>query len=75
MDADKPVPVVNISPVRFIGGPKIHIRIVSIEGSWDIERLVAVITTVVVPVEGGFDDIGMKSIRVVIRIEWDGEAS
>ena len=37
MDADKFVPVVNILPVRFIGGPTRQVRTGSIQGSWDIE--------------------------------------
>ena len=35
MDAKKPVPVVNIPPVRFKGGPKNQGRYVNIQGYWD----------------------------------------
>ena len=36
-DADKPVPVVNLPPVRFIGGPTSQGRKGSIYGCWDPE--------------------------------------
>ena len=35
MGADKPVPVVNLPPVRFTGLPTRHGIIIRIEGSWD----------------------------------------
>ena len=74
IDTYKPVPVVNIPPMRFIGGLTRQGRTVSIHGSWEPEISVAVITTVGVPVEEALDDIGMKAINVVINMECDGEA-
>ena len=74
IDTYKPVPVVNIPPMRFIGGLTRQGRTVSIHGAWEPEISVAVITTVGVPVEEALDDIGMKSINVVINMECDGEA-
>ena len=35
MDADKPVPVVNIPLLRFIGGPTKKVRTGIVQGSWD----------------------------------------
>ena len=75
MDSDKTVPVVNITPVRFIGKFTRQGRAGSTQGAWDPEILVAVITTVGVPVEEDLDDIGMKATHVVIHMDCDGEAS
>ena len=50
MEADKPVPVVNITPVRFIGGPSKKLLTVNIQGAWDPDRSVAAVTPVGVPV-------------------------
>ena len=57
IDADKPVPVVNISPVRVVGGPTRHGITGIIQGDWYPERSVSVITMVGVPVDEDFDDI------------------
>ena len=35
MDEDKPFPVINIPPVRFIGGSTRQVRTGSIQRSWD----------------------------------------
>ena len=75
MDADKPVPMVNIKIVRFIGGPQSQVRTGRIQGSWEPEISVAVITTVGEKVEGDLYDIVMKSRNVVIYMECDGETS
>ena len=75
MDADKPVPVVNIPSVRLISATKKQGRICSIRGAWDPEILVAVITTVGVPVEEALADIVMKAKKLVIHMECDVEAS
>ena len=50
MDADKPVIVVNLPPVRFICGPSKQGRTLNIQVVWDPDRLVAVIMSVGVPV-------------------------
>ena len=60
MDADKPVPVVILLHMRFIGGPTRHKITGSIQGSWDPEISVAVITTVGIPVEEDLADIRMN---------------
>ena len=73
MDADKPVPVVNLPPVIFIGGPSKKVITGKIQGAWDTDRSVAVVTAVGVPVEGALADIGMNSRRVVIHLECDCE--
>ena len=65
MNADKPVPVVNIPPVKCIGHQVIT---GNIQGSWYPEISVAVITTVGVPVEEALADIVMNSINVVIHL-------
>ena len=75
IDVDKPIPVVNIPPVSFIGGPITQVILGIIQGYWDPERLVAVITMVDVPVEEYLDYIGMKAIKVVIHMECYCEAS
>ena len=75
MDADKPVPVVNIPSVRLISATKKQGIICSIRGAWDPEILVAVITTVGVPVEEALADIVMKAKKLVIHMECDVEAS
>ena len=72
MDADKPVPVVNIPPVRFIVIPTNQGITGNITGYWHPEIFVAVITTVDVPVEEAFDDIVVKSRNVAIHLERDG---
>ena len=51
MDADKHIPVVNIPPVRFLGGPSKQVRTGNIQGAWYTYILVAVIMSVGVPVE------------------------
>ena len=75
MDAEKPVQVVIIPPVKFIGGPTSQLRTVSTQGSWDPEISVAMITAVRIPVEEALADIGMKNRNVVIHMECAGEAS
>ena len=75
MDVDKPVLVVILPPVRFIGGPTIQVKTGAIQVSCDPEISVAVITTVGLPVEEYLADIGMKTRNVVIHMECDGEAS
>ena len=51
MDGDKPVPVLNFPPVRFIGGPSNQGRSCNIQGKWDPYRSVSVVTAVGVPME------------------------
>ena len=74
MDADKPAPVINISPMRYIDVPKNMGITGSIQVSCYPQTLVAVITTVVVPVGEDLADIGIKARKVVIHTECDGEA-
>ena len=68
MGEDKPVTVVIIPPVRFIGAPQRHDRIGSTQGSWDPERSVAVITTLRIPVDEALADIGIKTRNGVIHM-------
>ena len=72
--ADKPVPVVILPPVRFIGGPTRQEKIGITQVSWDPEISVDVITRVGIPVEEALDDIVIKTRNVVIHMECDGEA-
>ena len=51
MDADKPVPVLNILPVRFIGGPSKQGKTGNIQGAWYPDISVAVVIVVVIPVQ------------------------
>ena len=73
MDADKPVLVVNLPPVRFIGDPTKQGITGNIQGAWDLERLVAVLTTVSVPVEEALSGIDMNARRVLIHLECNSE--
>ena len=75
IDADKPIPVVILPPVRFIGDPTIQKRTGSKQESWYPEISVAVITTAAVPVEDDLDYIGKKNRNGVIHMEFYGEAS
>ena len=50
MDADKPITLVILPPVRFIGGPISQGRKGSIQVSWYLETSVSVITPVGIPV-------------------------
>ena len=74
MYADKPIQVENLPPVRFIGGASNKVIIGNIKGSWDPEILVAVITTVGIPMEDSLADIGIKSRNMMIRLECAGKA-
>ena len=71
MDADKPVPVVNIPPVKFIGITTNQGITVNIQESCYPEISVAVIITVGVPVEEYLADIGINFRKVVIIMEYD----
>ena len=51
MDTDKPVPVVNIPPARFIGGPSNKERTGKIQGSWYPDISLTVVIAVGVLVE------------------------
>ena len=75
MYSDKSVPVANVPLVIFIGGPTNQRRTDNIQGAWDPEILVAVITMVGVLVEEALVDIVMKAKKLVIHMECDVEAS
>ena len=72
-DAYKPVPVVNLPPVRFIGVPSKHGITGNTREAWYPDILVELITAVCVPVEEALSDIGMNARRAVIHLEYDGE--
>ena len=74
MDADKPIPVVILPLLKFIGGTTMHGRTGIIKGSREPEISVDVITTVGTLVEEALSDIGMKTRNVVIHMECGGEA-
>ena len=74
VDTDKPVLVVVLSPLRFIGGPTRQGRTGGIQGSWYPERSLSLITMVGVPVEYSLADIGMRTRKLVICMECDREA-
>ena len=75
MDAYKPLTLVILPPVIFIGGPTRQKITGSKQGAWDPEISVSVINAVRVPVDEGLDDIGIKTINVVIHMECDGDSS
>ena len=74
MDTDKPVPVVILPPVRFIAGPRSQGITGIIQGYWDPEISVAIITTVGIPVKEALADIVMKTRNVVIHMKYDSKA-
>ena len=74
MDGDKPVPVIVLPSVRYIGGPIMQVITGIIQGLWDPEISVAVITTAGIPLEDSLAGIGMKTRNLVIHMEFDGEA-
>ena len=71
MYADKPVPVVNLQPVRFIGNQSNQGRTGKINGEWDPDRSVVVVTSAGVPVEEEFLYIGINARISVINLECD----
>ena len=71
--SDKPVPVVKLPPVIFIGGLSKQVRTGNIQGAWEPYRSVAVVTDVGVPVEEALLEIGMNSKRAVVHLECDYE--
>ena len=75
MGADKPIPVLILPHVMFIGGLTRHGRKGNIQGSWDPERSVYVISTVGILVEEALASIRIRTRNVVIHMECDGEAS
>ena len=73
LDTDKPILVVNISPLKFAGGTiKKGIK-GSINGAWYPDRSVRVVTAVGVLVGEVFSYIGMNYRRAVINLECDCE--
>ena len=65
---DKPVPVSNIPPVRFIGGTSKQGIKVNIQGAWDPYGPVEVVTDVGIPVEEALADIGTNARIKVIHL-------
>ena len=63
--------MVNIPPVRFIGGPTNQLRTGNIQGDWDPDISVSVVTSVGVTVEEVLSDIGMNSRIALIHLEFD----
>ena len=49
--ADKPVPVVNLPPVRFIVCLTRQVIIGRIHGAWDLDRSESVVTALGIPVD------------------------
>ena len=74
-DADKPVPVINLPPVNFIGGTTRQKRTGITQGVLDPYISVDVFTIVDVSVEDTLNDIVMKFRKLVIHMEYCGEAS
>ena len=73
MDEDKTFPVLNLPPVRFIGGPSKQARTGNIQVAWYPDILVSVATDIGVPVEEELSEIGMNVSREVINLECDCE--
>ena len=70
MDADKPVPVLNITLVRFIGFPQNQVITGNIQGVWDPDISVAAVTAVGVPMYEALLDIEINNRRVLIHLEF-----
>ena len=66
--SDKPVPVVNLPLVRFIGVPKRQEITGIIKGYLNPHTSVEVVKAVGVPVEEVLSDIGMNSRKAVIHL-------
>ena len=66
LDANKPISVVNIPPLKFSGVPTRQVIKGNIQGARDTDRSVAVVTEVGTPVEEAFLGITMNSRRAVI---------
>ena len=73
MYADKSIFVVFLPPLKFVGVSTNQGRTGKIQGSWDLDRSVAVLTAVGVPVDYVFLDIGVNVRRAVICLECDCE--
>ena len=71
MDSDKPIPVGNLTTLRFVGVNTRQRIIDNMKLECYPERTKAVITTVGVPVEEALSDIGMNYRKVVIHMECD----
>ena len=71
MEAYKPIPVVNLPPLRFIGGLSKHIITGNMQGVWDPDISVAVVTAVGVSAEEALFYIGMNTRSMLIRLECD----
>ena len=68
MDTDKPTPVGNILPLRFVGGPTIQGRIGRLQLAWELKILVAVVMAVGIPTEEALSDTGMNTSRALINL-------
>ena len=68
MGSDKPVTVVNIPNVRFIGGPSKQGRTGKNKGTWNPDRSVAVVSVMYVLVGEALLGFGMNSRRSVIHL-------
>ena len=73
MAAEKPVPVVNLPPVRFLYVPSKQVTTGNIQGAWDSDRSVAVVTAVGAPVEEALVEIVINTRRVVIHLKFNCE--
>ena len=75
LDIYKPSLLVNLPPLKFVGGPTKKVITGNIPGGWYLDISVAVITYVGVPVEETSLDIGINVRRAVIHLEcYCGEA-
>ena len=71
MYSEKPVPVGNILPLRFVVGNKNKVIKGFTKGAWDTEISVAVIMSAGVPVKEVLENIDINSSKVVVHIERD----
>ena len=60
VDTDILITVGKSPPFKSVGVKKIMDRTGKIQGDWDPEREVAVVTTVNIPVEEALEDIGIN---------------
>ena len=69
MDAEKLIPVGNITPVRFLGGTIKKGKKVNMHVEWDPEMFLPVVTVVSVPAEEALKYINTNYRKVVVHLE------
>ena len=69
MDIEKPITVVNIPSLGFVGDPKNQGRTCIMNVFWEPQLMVVVVIIVGIPVEEALVDIFMNSRNLVVNLE------